>query len=290
MTAPLVRGPQKLDEVPWERALDEAEELLQRARAGSSRRSRARRRSSRPGRSGGSLREGLGAHAAVLPEQTSPALDRYRAPLSTIGSAQLIVVVGDEPVAERAPIVDLWIRAARRKGAEVVSVGVAGSVQAPAGNAAATAAGSRTRAASSASACATTERAVVIWSGPGGRGGEHVARLAEASDSPGARAAAPSTSRPRRTAAASPTRGPPRRTRTRRDPEPIGLLVVSGDEAAENPNVRVLAERADKVIVFAMYRAGSPPGRTSSSRRRATWSATGRCSTSRAACSASAAP
>ena len=55
------------------------------------------------------LRQGLGAHTAVLPEAVSHALDAFRAPLSTIGAAELVVVIGDEKVADRAPIVDLWI-------------------------------------------------------------------------------------------------------------------------------------------------------------------------------------
>ena len=66
------------------------------------------------------LRQGLGAHSAVMPEAVSHGLDAFRAPLSTIGAAEIVVVVGDEQVADRAPIVDLWIRKARRNGAEVV--------------------------------------------------------------------------------------------------------------------------------------------------------------------------
>src|SRR5213079_1969527 len=46
-------------------------------------------------------------------------------------------------------------------------------------------------------------------------------------------------------AAASDDEGP--------NPEPIGLLFVSGDEAAADPNVRALAERAERVIVTAMF-------------------------------------
>jgi predicted molibdopterin-dependent oxidoreductase YjgC len=38
------------------------------------------------------------------------------------------------------------------------------------------------------------------------------------------------------------------------NPEPIGLLVVSGDEAAANPNVRAMAERAEKVLAIGMFR------------------------------------
>ena len=65
------------------------------------------------------LRGGLGAHSALMPEETSPALDAFRLPLSAIRDAELVVVLGDEPVAERAPVVELWLKAARRAGAEV---------------------------------------------------------------------------------------------------------------------------------------------------------------------------
>ena len=36
--------------------------------------------------------------------------------------------LGDHPVVERAPVVDLWIRAARRHGAKVVTVGPTGQI------------------------------------------------------------------------------------------------------------------------------------------------------------------
>src|SRR4029078_10374259 len=77
------------------------------------------------------LRRGLGAHSAVLDESTSAALDAFRAPLSTIGGADLVVIVGDDDVVDRAPMVDLWLRKARRAGAEIVTVGARGSVPAP---------------------------------------------------------------------------------------------------------------------------------------------------------------
>src|SRR5262249_20840470 len=113
-----------------------------------------------------------GSDAVVLPEQVSTALDAFRAPLSAIGDADLVVVAGDDPVEERAPVVGLWIKAARRRGAEIVTVGAAGSVQCAPGTAAETvksAVGDRIKSA---------ESAVLIWSGSGGAGGEVVAALA----------------------------------------------------------------------------------------------------------------
>ena len=43
------------------------------------------------------LRAGLGAHAAVLPEPVPDALDAFRAPLSSIRDAPVVVVLCDEP-------------------------------------------------------------------------------------------------------------------------------------------------------------------------------------------------
>ena len=123
------------------------------------------------------MRRGLGAHSAVLHESTSAALDAFRAPLATIGAAEIVVVVGDDAVVDRAPVVELWLKQARRNGAEIVTIGAAGSTPTPPGSAAdalqelvgaRSAVGKRLR---------DSERAVLVWSGPGGGGG---ARLAEA--------------------------------------------------------------------------------------------------------------
>ena len=68
------------------------------------------------------LRQGLGAHSAVMPRRSrtgstrSARRSRRSAPPRSSSSS------GDEQVADRAPIVDLWIRKARRNGAEVVQV------------------------------------------------------------------------------------------------------------------------------------------------------------------------
>src|SRR6185437_3522798 len=67
------------------------------------------------------VRVGLDSHEAMLPEEVSHGLDAYGLPLSAIRDAQVVVVLGDVPVAERAPIVDLWIKAARRNGARILN-------------------------------------------------------------------------------------------------------------------------------------------------------------------------
>ena len=113
-----------------------------------------------------------------MPESTTGTLEAFRLPLSAIAEAELVVVVGDDAVVDRAPIVDLWLRQARRNGADVVTVGPTGSE--PAAPGAASEAlhdltehdsklGARLRA---------SDRAILIWSGPGGGGGARVAETA----------------------------------------------------------------------------------------------------------------
>ena len=131
ITAPLVKaGPRRFEEVSWEDALDAAESTL---RAGGP--------STVTALSGGEsveeayaiaklLRQGLGANEAVLAEDVPDGFDAYRAPLSALREAKTIAVVCDDPVAERAPIVDLWLRSARRKGATITYGPPAGDVDA----------------------------------------------------------------------------------------------------------------------------------------------------------------
>jgi NADH-quinone oxidoreductase subunit G len=174
------------------------------------------------------VRVGLDSHEAMLPEEVSDALDAYRLPLSAIADAQVVVVLGDVPAHERAPIVDLWVRAARRNGARVLH-----RLDEP--------------------AVKQADRAVLIWSGPGGRGGQVVAAHAERLGLGGKEGSGafylPSTPNGRGIAdawsAASDAEG--------EDIESIGLLVVSGDEAADDQNVRALAERADAVLAVSMF-------------------------------------
>jgi NADH dehydrogenase/NADH:ubiquinone oxidoreductase subunit G len=65
------------------------------------------------------LRRGLDANSAVLPEEVPDGLDPFRGPLSALREAKTIVVLSNAPVVERAPIVELWLKAARRTGATV---------------------------------------------------------------------------------------------------------------------------------------------------------------------------
>jgi NADH-quinone oxidoreductase subunit G len=252
---PLVRGSLGLEPVGWDAALDRAETLL---RGATGRIVTALSGSETTEIAYGLarlMRDGLGAHSAVLDESTSAVLDAFRAPLSAIGEAELVVVVGDDDVVERAPVVDLWLRQARRGGAEIVTIGVRGTRPAPAGGAAdalqalvdsRSALGKRLRA---------SERAVLIWSGAGGGGG---ARLAEAAHTlgferkPGC-AVFHLPARPNARGVAEAWAAAADEDEAER--EGIGLLVVSGDEAAADPGVRALAERSDAVIAITMFHA-----------------------------------
>jgi NADH-quinone oxidoreductase subunit G len=233
---PLCRiGRRRFEEVPWEAALDEADRLLRRgpvllALSGSETVEQAEALSRL-------VRQGLGSDAVVLPEQASAAVDAFRAPLSAIRDAERVIVVGDEPVEERAPVVALWIKAARRAGAEIVTVGASGTnPTAPGGTVEAVRGlGERVRG------------SVLIWSGPG-EGGATVAALAQEL---GATSVfyLPSTPNGRAVDAAWRAAGDGEPVR----PEKIGVLLVSGDDAAADPGVRSLAEQADAVIAITMF-------------------------------------
>jgi len=229
LTQPLQRVRRHgLEAVSWEQAVDEAARLLREARgrivtvlSGSETVEQAYALAKL-------LRVGLDSHQAMLPEEISGALDAYRLPLSAIREADVVVVLGDVPVVERAPVVDLWIKSARRNGAKVVD-----DTNDP--------------------AVAEAERVVLVWSGPGGRGGATVAKLAEKlglagrdgcgafylPETPNGRGVADAW------AACCDDEG--------EAVQSIGLLVVSGDEAAADENVRALAEQAETTIVVSMY-------------------------------------
>jgi NADH-quinone oxidoreductase subunit G len=212
--------------VSWDTAIDTAEELLRAAHgrtvvalSGSETIEQAYALAKL-------VRQGVDSHDAVLPEEVSGALDAYRLPLSAIADAQVVAVLGDVPLAESAPIVDLWTRKARRNGARIVT---------------------------SESEAADAERIVLIWSGPGGRAGVRVAQLAEKLGLAGKEGCGaffvPATPNGRGVAdawAAASDAEPG-------DMQSIGLLIVSGDEAAGDPNVRGLAEHAEAVIAISMF-------------------------------------
>jgi len=234
------------EEISWDDALDEAESLLTGAQGQILTALSGSETVETAYALGKLLRLGLGAHTAVLPEETSDALDPFRLPLSAIRDAQAVVVLGDEPVAERAPVVDLWIKAARRNGAEIVRVGVDGTEPAAPG-----AAAKELR--KLAPRLREVDRVVLVWSGLGSHGGVTVATLAAElglAEKEGSGAFhLPATPNARGVSdawAAAADESPS-------NPEPVKLLVVSGDEAAADPNVRAMAEQAERVLAITMF-------------------------------------
>jgi NADH-quinone oxidoreductase subunit G len=244
-----------LEPSTWDEALDEAEQLLRGAEGRIVTALSGSETVEQAYALGRLLRDGLGAHTALMPEESDESIGAFRLPLSAIASAELVVVLGDDPVVDRAPIVDLWLKAARRRGAEVVTIGPTGTVTRRLGEAPQicrelaaddSELGGRLRSA---------ERAILIWSGPGGAGGAEIARLASSlgfAHKPGSGAFhLPATPNGRGVAEAWACSS----DGEAENPEPIGLLIVSGDEAAGDPHVRALAEQAEHVIAITMFQA-----------------------------------
>ena len=197
------------------------------------------------------VKEGLGAGAALLPDTFHPGLDRFRAPISAIRDANVCLVFGDEPVVERAPVLDLWLRAARRGGAAVITLNPAGTVALAPGSAAWAA--SELRAESPAAelrdakrALDEAERVAIVWSEDDETGGSHAVALAEMLGDKASVYFVPRTPNGRGVAAAW---GEPGAVPA----GDIGVLIVSGDEAAADPRVREAAERAQFVLTTAMF-------------------------------------
>ena len=253
ITTPLRRGRKGLEEIAWDEALDEAESMLREAGGSIVTAFSGSETTEFAYALGRLLRTGLDAHSAVLPEATSDALEAFRLPLSGIAEAELVVVIGDDPVVERAPIVDLWIREARRHGAEVVVCSPTGTEKTAPGAGAEICRELASGRSALAKKLRAAERAVLVWSGPGGGGGARLAELAHElgfADKPGCGAFhLPSASNPRGVALGWAVAGEADET----NPEPIELLLVSGDEAASNADVRALAEQANRVIVLTMF-------------------------------------
>jgi NADH-quinone oxidoreductase subunit G len=216
-------GAQSFAPVSWDAALDEAEQLLRNAGthvvtalSGSETVEQAYALAKL-------LRRGLGAHAALMPEvENARALDGFRHPLSSIRDADVVAILGDEPIAESAPIVDLWIRAARRNGAAIVHELGDERIE-------------------------NAERVVLI-----GSSDVDEAALAAHAERLGVSGAfhIPRASNARGVCEAWAAASDEEESET---PEPVRLLVVSGDEALANPDVRALAERAEHVLVIAMF-------------------------------------
>jgi NADH-quinone oxidoreductase subunit G len=253
ITSPLRRGRKGLEEISWDAALDELETMLRESGGSIVTAFSGSETTEIAYALGRLLRAGLDAHSAVLPEATSDALEAFRLPLSGIGDAELVVVVGDDPVVERAPIVDLWIKEARRRGAQIVVYSPTGTVPVAPGTGAETCRELAAGRSGVAKSLRSSEKAVLVWSGPGGGGGARIAELAHAlgfAEKHGCGAFhLAGAANPRGVALGWAVAADADET----NPEPIELLLVSGDEAASNPDVRALAEQATRVVVITMF-------------------------------------
>jgi NADH-quinone oxidoreductase subunit G len=204
------------------------------------------------------VRQGLGGNAALLPDDLDPSMDAFRAPLSAIRDADVCLVLGDEPVVERAPLVDLWLRAARRNGAEIVTVGPSGSIQAPPGSAPSVSSnlvvgGGSEELADLGQRLLQADRVAIVWSGDDHDHGRRAAVLASSlglGEGSGLYVL-PRTPNGRGVAQAWRDAGDGAGDEI---PEgEIGALVISGDEAAYDPRVAELAERARFVVATSMF-------------------------------------
>jgi len=253
---PRRRGVRELEELGWEQALDELEGMIERAQgevvlalSGSETLEHAYALAK-------IVRQGAGSDRVVLPEQASDALDPFRVPISALAEAEEIVVFEDCPVLDRAPLIELWLKQARRGGARLTRIGPSGDVQRAHGEAAVvcrelaekgSALGKRLRGA---------ERVILLWSGAGGAGGAHLAALAHAlglHEKEGSGALLlPASPNARGVGEAWAAAG-----EENRQPKQIGLLLVSGDEAASDPQVRQLAEHARATVALTLFAGDS---------------------------------
>ncbi len=207
ITTPLRKaGPRRFEELSWDDAIDTAEQLLRdggtttvTALSGSESVEEAYALAK-------VMRRGLSANNAVLPEEVPDGLDGYRAPLSALRDAKTIAVFCDDPVVERAPIVELWLKAARRKGATITYGAPEGPID----------------------ALVTDQPGLTL----GARDVYYLPRTPNGRGVTDAWSAAGD--------------GEPEDAKHR-------VLVISGDEAANDPAVRALAADAQTVIGIGMF-------------------------------------
>ena len=214
-------------EISWDDALDEAEKLLRGARGRIVTALSGSETVEQAYALGKLLRGGLDSHEAMLPEEVSGALDGYRA----------------------AALRDSRRRRGRRPRRRAGRRARAGRRSLDQGRAAERREDPRLgrRRRRGRARRARSGRAPAVTAARPSRSSPR------SSGSPTARAVAPSTS-PRTPngrgvadawAASSDDEGA--------EPESIGVLVISGDDAAANPDVRALAAQADATIVISMF-------------------------------------
>jgi NADH-quinone oxidoreductase subunit G len=256
IVTPRRRGAQALEELGWEQALDELTGMIERAKgevvlalSGSETLELAYALAK-------IVREGAGSDRVVLPEQTSDALDPFRVPLAAIAEAQEIVVFEDCPVLDRAPLLELWLKQARRNGARITRIGPSGDIRRAHGEAALTCRDLAEKGNELGKQLRAAERVILLWSGGGAAGGSHLAALAQTlglnSKAGSGALHLPASPNARGVAEAWAAAG-----NEDHQPGQIGLLIVSGDEAASDPQVRQLAEHARATVALTRFAGDS---------------------------------
>ena len=254
--APRRRGAQALEELGWQEALDELHGMIERAQgevvlalSGSETLELAYSLAK-------VVRQGAGSDKVVLPEQSLDVLDPFRVPISALAEAEEIVIFEECPVLDRAPLLELWLKQARRAGARVTRIGPSGDVPRAPGEAALACRELAAKGSELGQRLRAAGRVVLLWSGRGSAGGAHLAALAHAlglHEKEGSGALhLPSTPNARGVAEAWAAAGEEDR-RARQ----IGLLIVSGDEAASDSQVRQLAEHARATVALTLFAGDS---------------------------------
>jgi NADH-quinone oxidoreductase subunit G len=256
IVTPRRRGARALEELDWEQALDELAGMLERANgevvlalSGTETLELAYALAK-------IVRQGAGSDRVVLPEPTSDALDPFRVPIAALAEAEEIVVFEDCPVLDRAPLIELWLKQARRNGARVTRIGPSGDIQRAHGDAALACRELAGRDNELGMQLRAAERVILVWSGGGAAGGAHLAALAQALGLNGKEGSGalhlPASPNPRGVAEAWAAAGDEDRQAGQ-----IGLLIVSGDEAASDPQVRQLAEHARATVALTLFAGDS---------------------------------
>jgi NADH-quinone oxidoreductase subunit G len=256
LLTPRRRGARALEELGWEQALDELVGMIERAQGEVVLALSGNETLELAYSLAKIVRQGAGSDRVVLPEQALDVLDPFRVPISALAEAEEIVVFEECPVLDRSPLIELWLEQARRNGARVTRIGPSGDIQRARGDAAVVcqelaekgnALGKQLRAA---------ERVILLWSGGGGAGGTHLAALAHAlglHEKAGSGALLlPASPNARGVAEAWDAAG-----EENRQPRQIGLLLVSGDDAASDPKVRQLAEHARATVALTLFAGDS---------------------------------
>jgi NADH-quinone oxidoreductase subunit G len=251
---PLRRNDQgELEEIDWEQALEELERLFREGHGGALLALSGSETLELAYALSLLVRRGAGSNGVVLPEPARSELDAFRLPLSAIAEAEQIVIFEEYPVVERAPLVDLWLRRARRNGADIHRIGPSGDIQRPPGQCASACRELARPGNELGKVLRQTDRVVLIWSGRGGVGGAHLAALAQELGLAGKEGSGafnlPATPNGRGVAEAWAAAG----EKGEGTPAQISLLVVSGDEAACDPAIAELAAHASAAVAIALF-------------------------------------